>query len=198
MLSFSYYSPILFYYTRFSKEKHNSKKNIENLIILGSSLLDNVKQKFPSKIEAITLEHNELIDCGNFNKTTSIKTTKNQSIETPSQLEYEPIDFTWKLIVKILNCITFQLHSFFNFGTNNDKDKLKYMYNPFTLFKYLQTKQESKSRSMKEQEIKVLIDTLIQKLFVPLREILTKEKTIIVNLISFALYKLFYHPEKSI
>ena len=184
-----------YYFTTqdFPKKNLIQKKSIENLIILGISLLDNVKQQSPTKTETLILEKNELIDCGNLDGTILIKTIKTPTIETPNQLEHESIDFTWKLIVKILNSITFQLHSFFNFGTDNDKDKLKYMYNSFTLFKYLQTKQESKSRSMKEQEIKVLIDTLIQKLFVPLREILTKEKTIIVNLISFALYKLFYH-----
>ena len=186
--------PYYFPTKEFPGKKDIKRKCIENLITFNNSLLEQIKKTSPQVTqlppsECATIEFNGgVVDCGDSEELTSF-----YSAVLTEEHTHENVNIYWKYIAKTLDCISFQLHSLFNYGAYNVNSKYKNTSNPYTLFKYLQTKQAIKSSSIREQEIRVILDNLIQKLFYPIRVSLTNEETVHVDVITFSFYKLFCH-----
>ena len=186
--------PYYFPTQEFPGKKDLKRKCIESLTALSLSLLEKIAKtssqspQLPQP-EPITIEFNGgVVDCGDSEELTSF-----YSVVLSEEHAHENVNIYWKYIAKLLDCISFQLHSLLNYGAYNVNNKYKNTYNPYTLFKYLQTKTVIKSSSIREQEIRVILDNLIKKLLHPIRGALTNEESVHVDLITFSFYKLFYH-----
>ena len=178
----------------FPGKKDIKRRCIESLITLSVSVLEHIRKAASQspqvpQSELVLVEFNGgVVDCGDSEELTAFYSTT-----LPDDNVQPKVNAHWKYVAKLLDCISFQLHSLFNYGAYDVNSKYRNTYNPYTLFKYLQTKTVIKSSSIREQEIRVILDSLIRRLLYPIRELLTKEESVHVDLLTFSFYKLFYH-----